>query len=76
MRVSNTLTTNFCVETPISAFNFGIPEIFNTDQGAQFTFSDFIRELNSRNIRISIEGRKRAFDNIFIESKKSSATLQ
>ena len=67
-RLSNTLDTNFCVEALEDAINrFGAPEIFNTDQGAQFTSSSFTNVLKHNDIKISMDGRGRAQDNIFIE---------
>jgi len=49
------------------AFGFGQPEIWNSDQGAQFTAADFLAQLKQRKITISMDGRGRALDNIFIE---------
>jgi len=67
-RISNTLDADFCVEALESALsNFGKPEIFNTDQGAQFTSKAFTGLLKSSNIKISMDGRGRVQDNIFIE---------
>jgi putative transposase len=66
-KLSNTMETSFCVETLNDAFKFGKPEIFNTDQGSQFTSNDFTNRLLSENVRISMDGKGRAFDNIFIE---------
>ncbi len=67
-RVSNTLDADFCVSAIEEAISrYGVPEIFNTDQGAQFTGSKFIKVLKSNNIRISMDGRGRAYDNIFVE---------
>jgi putative transposase len=67
-RVSITMDTEFCVEALRDAMErFGQPEIFNTDQGAQFTSTDFIGELAGRKVRISMDGRGRYLDNIFIE---------
>jgi len=67
-RLSNTLDTDFCVEALQEAIScFGRPEIFNTDQGAQFTASAFTDVLKSYNVRISMDGRGRVQDNIFIE---------
>jgi len=67
-RVSNTMDTDFCVEALEEAIDrFGAPEIFNTDQGAQFTSKAFIDTLKIHNIKISMDGRGRAQDNIFIE---------
>lgn len=66
-RLSNTMETIFCLETLNDAFNFGRPEIFNTDQGSQFTSNEFVNRLLSQNIKVSMDGKGRAFDNIFIE---------
>lgn len=66
-KISNTLSTDFCVEALIEALRFGKPEIFNTDQGSQFTSQDFISKLVEYGISISMDGRGRVFDNIFIE---------
>ncbi|UCE55132.1 MAG: IS3 family transposase [Desulfobacterales bacterium] len=67
-RLSNTLDTDFCVEALVEALSrFGSPQIFNTDQGAQFTASAFTDVLKSHNVRISMDGRGRVQDNIFIE---------
>ena len=67
-RVSITMETDFCVEALRDAIErFGQPEIFNTDQGAQFTSANFIGELAGRKVRISMDGRGRYLDNIFIE---------
>lgn len=67
-RLSNTLDTRFCVEALEEAFaRFGKPEIFNTDQGAQFTADDFTRPLRDRGIAISMDGKGRCLDNVFVE---------
>ena len=67
-RLSNTLDTDFCVEALEDAINrFGSPDIFNTDQGAQFTSKPFTNLLKQRDIKISMDGRGRVQDNIFIE---------
>jgi putative transposase len=67
-RVSNTLDTDFCVEAVSEALRrFGRPEIFNTDQGAQFTASALTDVLKSHHVQISMDGRGRVQDNIFIE---------
>jgi putative transposase len=67
-RLSNTLDTDFCVEALEEAIDrFGAPEIFNTDQGAQFTSNAFTSVLKHHDIKISMDGRGRAQDNIFIE---------
>lgn len=67
-RISNTLSTAFCIEALNEALaNFGTPEIFNTDQGCQFTSDEFTGVLLDKKIRISMDGKGRALDNIFIE---------
>ena len=67
-RLSNTMDACFCVEALLEAFDrFGQPEIFNTDQGSQFTSEEFTDELNKRDIRISMDGKGRALDNVFVE---------
>lgn len=66
-RLSNTLDGQFCLDALQSALVTRQPEIFNTDQGVQFTASALTDQLSQRQIRISMDGRGRAFDNIFIE---------
>jgi len=67
-RVSNTLDTSFCREALEEALlKYGKPDIFNTDQGSQFTSDAFTDILIHNNIRISMDGRNRWRDNIFIE---------
>lgn len=67
-RVSTSLESDFCVEALKEALDqHGQPEIFNTDQGVQFTCNDFIEVLQGRGIKISMDGQGRALDNIFIE---------
>ena len=66
-RLSNTLSTDFCVECLRDALQYGKPAIFNTDQGSQFTSEDFIKVLQDAGIAISMDGRGRALDNIFVE---------
>jgi len=67
-RLSNTLDTDFCLEAVEEAVHlYGPPEIFNTDQGAQFTSRAFTGLLEQHQIRISMDGRGRVQDNIFIE---------
>jgi len=67
-RLSNTLDTDFCVEALKEALDrYGAPEIFNTDQGCQFTSSDFTQVLKDAGIRISMDGKGRWMDNVFIE---------
>lgn len=66
-RLSNSLDVSFCLEALEEALEQGCPDIFNTDQGSQFTSNDFTGILLSKGIRISMDGRGRAFDNIFTE---------
>jgi putative transposase len=67
-RLSNTLDTRFCVEALKEALlKYGAPEIFNTDQGCQFTSEAFTSVLKAWNVRISMDGKGRFKDNIFIE---------
>ena len=65
--LSNTLDASFCVEALNKALGQGKPDIFNTDQGVQFTSFDFTNCLLSCNIKISMDGRGRYLDNIFVE---------
>lgn len=67
-RLSNTLDSSFCVEALEEALRrFGSPEIFNTDQGSQFTSEAFTSVLLAHGIRISMDGKGRALDNVFVE---------
>ena len=67
-RLSNTLDTDFCLAAVQDAITtFGAPDIFNTDQGAQFTSHEFTSLLLENQIAISMDGRGRALDNVFIE---------
>lgn len=67
-RLSNTLLADFCVDALEESLSmWGKPEIFNTDQGSQFTSHDFLKPLISNDIKISMDSRGRALDNIFIE---------
>ena len=67
-RLSNTLDASFCVEALTDALgDYGDPAIFNTDQGCQFTAEDFISVLRDRGIKISMDGKGRFLDNIFVE---------
>ena len=62
------MDANFCVEALREALDRrGPPEIFNTDQGTQFTSTDFVGELEGRGVRVSMDGKGRYLDNIFIE---------
>ncbi len=67
-RLSNTLDPDFCVQALQEALErYGKPEIFNTDQGAQFTSTAFTQVLKDHDIAISMDGRGRCQDNIFVE---------
>ncbi len=67
-RLSNTLDAGFCTDALEEALErYGTPEIFNTDQGSQFTSFAFTGRLQAPGIRISMDGRGRCMDNIFIE---------
>ena len=67
-RVSNTMTSDFCVAALVEALAlYGTPEIFNTDQGAQFTSDAFTSVLRDAGVAISMDGVGRAIDNVFIE---------
>jgi len=67
-RVSITLEADFCIEAVEEALTrYAKPEIFNTDQGSQFTSSDFIKVLAAREIRISMDGKGAWRDNVFVE---------
>ncbi len=67
-RLSNTMTADFCVEALEEAIaRFGAPEIFNTDQGSQFTSDDWMGVLKKAGVAISMDGKGRWIDNVFIE---------
>jgi putative transposase len=66
-RLSNTLETDFCVEALEEALRKGVPEMFNTDQGAQFTSQVFTGLLEQHRVRISMDGKGRYTDNLFME---------
>ena len=67
-RVSNAMSTDFCVEALEEALTrYGAPEIFNTDQGSQFTAEDFTQPLEARGVRVSMDGKGRWVDNVFVE---------
>lgn len=67
-RTSNTLTPDFCVAALKEALTkYGRPEIFNTDQGAQFTSTEFTRVLEAAGVKISMDGKGRWVDNVFVE---------
>lgn len=65
--VSNTMDVHFCLSALKAALRQGHPQIFNSDQGSQFTSEVFTSYLEEKNIRISQDGKGRAFDNIFVE---------
>ncbi len=66
-RLSNTLDGRFCLEALDAALEGGRPEIFNTDQGVQFTARSFTSRLEAEGIAVSMDGRGRALDNVFVE---------
>jgi putative transposase len=67
-RLSNTLTTDFCIDAVQEAINrYGAPDIFNTDQGSQFTSLEFTQLLKDNSIAISMDGRGCWRDNVFVE---------
>lgn len=65
--LSNTLDSEFCLKALNDALIISKPDISNTDQGSQFTSQEFIGKLEASGIRISMDGRGRVFDNIFVE---------
>jgi putative transposase len=76
-KLSNTLDPSFCIEALEEAIRvYGTPEIFNTDQGSQFTSDDFTGILKSHTIKISMDGRGRWIDNVFIERLWRSVKYQ
>jgi len=67
-RLSNSLTTDFCIEAVAEAMQrYGIPEIFNTDQGSQFTSKEFVGLIQGQGIQLSMDGKGRWVDNVFVE---------
>ena len=66
-RLSNTLDGSFCLEMLDESLRAGKPEVFNTDQGVQFTASAFTGRLESAGVAVSMDGRGRALDNVFVE---------
>jgi putative transposase len=66
-RLSNTLEGRFCLEALDEALAMGRPEIFNTDQGSQFTAEEYTGRLEEAGIQVSRDGRGRALDNVFVE---------
>jgi putative transposase len=66
--LSNTLDASFCVRAVARAMaEHGVPEIFNTDQGCQFTSAEFTQPLLDRGVKLSMDGKGRALDNVFVE---------
>ena len=67
-RVANTLATDFCIEALEEALRrYGVPDIFNSDQGSQFTDDAFTAVLAAKDVRISMDGKGRWIDNVFVE---------
>jgi len=66
-RLSNTLDGRFCLEALDEALAVSRPDIFNTDQGAQFTAREYTNRLEAAGIAVSWDGRERALDNVFVE---------
>ena len=66
-RLSNTLDTDFCLDALNEALSISKPLIFNTDQGSQFTSKEFLKPLKDHKIKISMDSKGRALDNIFVE---------
>jgi len=66
-RLSNTMESDFCVEALKESFCYGVPEIFNTDQGSQFTSAEFTDVLEDVGAAISMDGKGRWMDNVFVE---------
>jgi len=67
-RVSNAMTSEFCVEALEEALTrYGAPEICNTDQGSQFTADEFTKTLLAKGVRVSMDGKGRWIDNVFVE---------
>ena len=73
--LSTTLEVDFCIRALEKALSLTLPEIFNSDQGSQFTSVDFIKKLKEKNIQISMDGRGRAMDNIFTERLSSLSEI-
>ena len=65
--MSNTLDVRFCLEALEEALSKGKPVLFNSDQGVQFTCESFVSRLEREGIRVSMDGKGRALDNVFIE---------
>ena len=76
-RVSNALTTELCGEALEEALTrYGVPEIFNTDQGGQFTAKDFTQVLVAKGVRVSMDGKGRWVDNVFVERLSRSVKYE
>jgi putative transposase len=75
-RLSNTLDGSFCLEMLEEALRSGKPEVFNTDQGVQFTAAAFTGRLESAGVAVSMDGRGRALDNVFVERLWRSAKYE
>jgi putative transposase len=66
-RLSNTLDVDFCLEALDEALNCGCPEVFNTDQGVQFTSTAYTTRLEAAGAKVSMDGKGRCLDNVFVE---------
>jgi putative transposase len=75
-KLSNRLDGGFCLEALDAALTHAKPEVFNTDQGTQFTAAAFVNRLLERSIAVSMDGRGRALDNVFIERLWKSVKYQ
>jgi putative transposase len=75
-KLSNRLEGTFCLEALDEAMKHGQPEVFNTDQGSQFTAAAFVNRLLDRSVAVSMDGRGRALDNVFIERLWKSVKYQ
>lgn len=75
-KLSNRLEGSFCLEALDAALAQGKPEVFNTDQGTQFTSAAFVNRLLDRSVAVSMDGRGRALDNVFIERLWRSVKYQ
>src|SRR5438270_10148614 len=74
-RLSNTLDGAFCLEMLDEALGRGRPEVFNTDQGVQFTAEAFTGRLESAGVAVSMDGRGRALDKVFVERLWRTVTV-
>ena len=74
--LSVTLEADFCVKGLERALATGRPEIFNTDQGSQFTSADFLEPLKATGVQISMDGQGRVFDNIFVERLRRTVKVE